>query len=81
MNDVTNRILEIGDLVVATDSHYKDLIQGQVVDFTPKKVKIKISNAAGYYLKPGDIVYKFPAQISRIDYCKPGDLAEILKEK
>jgi hypothetical protein len=40
MNDFFGNMLEIGDVVAITPHDYKHLVQGTVVGFTPKMVKV-----------------------------------------
>ena len=40
MNDFFGNMLEIGDVVAITPHGYKHLVQGTVVGFTPKMVKV-----------------------------------------
>lgn len=41
MKDVAGNYLMLGDKVVTMVRHYKDLVIGEVVGFTPKKIKVK----------------------------------------
>ena len=60
MKDCSGRIIHIDDKVASNEAGYTfSLSIFTVVGFTKKMVKCS---------KNGDIVYKFPAQLCRIDY-------------
>jgi hypothetical protein len=73
MKDCSGRPLHIGDTVASTEQGYTFSLKiFEVIGFTAQKVKLQRS---------GMDCLKFPEQVCRIDYCRPEDLAEILKEK
>lgn len=66
MNDVTGKVLTVGDKIVLIpqDGYTQSLSMGIVVGFTPKKVKIQLTNKAWSYSK--DECLKFPEQVAKV---------------
>lgn len=74
--DSSDRLLEIGDKCMYVRLYANSgcsLEMGQIVGFTPKKVRIQTTR--------GDTVLKFDYHVVRIDYTKPADLARILTKQ
>lgn len=67
MKDRTGQELRVGDTVVMTDSHYRELIVGKIWGFSEKKVRIVVSHDSDNWLgqgQEGRKVHKFPSQVS-----------------
>lgn len=41
MKDCLGNNIELGDTIISSDMHYADLLIGEVIGFTPKKIRIK----------------------------------------
>lgn len=48
MKDFLSKELGIGDLVVATEPKYRNLVKAKIVAFTPKKVRIEYRSYLGH---------------------------------
>lgn len=66
MNDVTGKLLEVGDKIVLIpqNGYTCSLSMGIVIGFTPKKVKIQLTNKAWSYST--DECLKFPEQVAKV---------------
>jgi hypothetical protein len=66
MNDVTGKVLTVGDKIVLIpqNGYTHSLSMGIVTGFTPKKVKIQLTNKARYY--SDDECLKFPEQVAKV---------------
>ena len=73
MKDCLGKELQLGDKIVTTDRNYADLIFGEVIGFTPKKVRVKyndrtIREAIGVSKPESDIVQlKLSHQLYKIE--------------
>lgn len=66
MKDAVGNDLHIGDRVVMTDSHYKELLHGKVVGFTPKMIRVEVVSERRAYVgqgQNGNIVLKGSEQV------------------
>lgn len=52
MKDCCGNELKIGDEVVAADMRYADLLIGEIVEFTPKKARIRYVRSQYQYENP-----------------------------
>lgn len=66
MKDARNNELKVGDDVVYTTGHYKQLYFGKIVDITPKTVLIEQTRKtmSGIYLTDKDRVK--PRQVAKL---------------
>jgi len=66
VKDVTGKDLTVGDkIVLIPQNGYTDsLSMGIVIGFTPKKVKIQLTNKAWSY--SADECLKFPEQVAKV---------------
>ena len=66
MNDVTGKLLEVGDKIVLIpqDGYTHSLSMGIVIGFTLRKVKIQLTNKAWSYST--DECLKFPEQVAKV---------------
>ena len=66
MNDVTGKVLAVGDKIVLIpqDGYTDSLSMGIIIGFTPKKVKIQLTNKAWSY--SSDECLKFPEQVAKV---------------
>jgi hypothetical protein len=66
MNDVTGKLLEVGDKIVLIpqNGYTQSLSMGIVTGFTPMKVKIKLTNKSWSYSE--DECLKFPEQVAKV---------------
>lgn len=65
MKDFCNKEVSIGDTVVFNEPHYKGLVGGEIVKFTPKGVRIK------YYLHDN------PARMERDTFVYEGQFVKV----
>lgn len=53
--DIVGNVLRVGDAVVTTSYHYKELICAEVIGFAPNSVRIRIINPdKSYYVQNKD---------------------------
>ena len=45
MKDCVGKELHIGDRVVCSDMKYADLLIGEIIDFTPKKARVRYARS------------------------------------
>ena len=66
MKDVTGKVLEVGDKIVLIpqDGYTSALSMGVITGFTPKKVKIQLTNKAWAYSAAECL--KFPEQVAKV---------------
>jgi len=66
MNDVTGKLLVVGDqIVLIPQNGYTDsLSMGVIIGFTPKKVKIQLTDKCWSYSV--DECLKFPEQVAKV---------------
>jgi hypothetical protein len=66
MKDVTGKELSVGDQIVLIpqNGYTHSLSMGIVTGFTPKKVKIQLTNKAWSY--SDDECLKFPEQVAKV---------------
>lgn len=48
MKDILGNELRVGDMVVCTTSGYESLSIGRIIDFTPKKARVKTKLGPSY---------------------------------
>jgi len=63
MKDYFGNELGVGDKVAFTEPQYRNLIDGEVVKFTPQKVRVRYMTSAGYittYLSLPNFLIKAP---------------------
>lgn len=70
MKDILGVELKVGDMVVCTTSKYESLSIGKIVDFTPKKARVKMKLGPSYTR----IILKDPWQLCRVDCEIPEEL-------
>lgn len=71
MKDCCGNELHVGDKVVASHMHYADLLIGEIIEFTPKKARIRYVRSQ-YPLKKPETQLKESYQIYRISGCEEG---------
>ena len=49
MKDAVGNELKIGDRVVMTDSHYKELLHGKITGFAPKTARVNVTAGRSGY--------------------------------
>ena len=66
MNDVTGKLLSVGDniVLIPQNGYTYSLSMGVITGFTPMKVKIQLTNKAWSY--SGDECLKFPEQVAKV---------------
>ena len=66
MKDVTGKALAVGDKIVLIpqDGYTQSLSMGVITGFTPKKVKIQLTNKTWSY--SADECLKFPEQVAKV---------------
>jgi len=66
MNDVTGKLLVVGDnIVLIPQNGYTDsLSMGVIIGFTPKKVQVQLTNKSWSY--SADKCLKFPEQVAKV---------------
>ena len=50
MLDCVGKELKIGDKVVCSDMRYADLLIGEIIDFTPKKARVRYTRSEYQHL-------------------------------
>ena len=71
MKDCCGNELHVGDKIVASDMHYADLLIGEIIEFTPKKARIRYVRSQ-YPLKKPETQLKESYQIYRVSGCEEG---------
>ena len=68
MNDVTGKLLEIGDkIVLIPQQGYTDSLEmGVIIGFTPQKVKIQLCFKDWSLTHSKDTCLKFPEQVAKV---------------
>lgn len=66
MNDVTGKLLAVGDniVMIPQNGYTHSLSMGVITGFTPMKVKIQLTNKAWAY--SDDECLKFPEQVAKV---------------
>lgn len=66
MNDVTGKLLTVGDKIVLIpqNGYTSALSMGVIIGFTPKKVKIQLTKKCWSY--SDDECLKFPEQVAKV---------------
>jgi hypothetical protein len=66
MNDVTGKLLAVGDKIVLIpqNGYAHSLSMGIITGFTPKKVKIQLTDKCWSY--SADDCLKFPEQVAKV---------------
>lgn len=69
MIDCCGNELRIGDKIIASDMNYADLLIGEIIEFTPKKARIRYVRSQ-YQNKSPQTQLKESYQLCRISECK-----------
>ena len=66
MNDVTGKLLAVGDTIVLIpqNGYTQSLSMGVIIGFTSKKVKIQLTDKSWSY--SADECLKFPEQVAKV---------------
>lgn len=66
MNDVTGKLLVVGDTIVLIpqNGYTQSLSMGVIIGFTSKKVKIQLTDKSWSY--SADECLKFPEQVAKV---------------
>jgi hypothetical protein len=66
MNDVTGKLLALGDTIVLIpqNGYTQSLSMGVIIGFTPKKVQIQLTDKSWSY--SADECLKFPEQVAKV---------------
>ncbi len=67
--DCLGNELYVGDKVIASHMHYADLLIGEIVEFTPKKARIRYVRSQ-YPLRRPETQLKESYQLCRISECE-----------
>ena len=62
--DLFDRTIEIGDFVAVNPPYYKGLVQAEVIEFTPKMVKVKVSNPKVLPSRSSEVFTVYPRDVS-----------------
>jgi hypothetical protein len=86
MVDCVGNELKVGDKVICSDMNYADLLIGEVIGFTPKKIRIKYHRSIDGFdfrkdqLKHPYQVFKYE-EVVRCKDCKYSKLPAVLTQK